>query len=98
MPNLTPRPSELQEEQWIKIAVNTEYREKASPRCRIPQTGAIGFHVYYGQLSCHTINHDQEANNPELGLLITDDPDTCDEIYERWLNKPTVIITHSPHH
>jgi hypothetical protein len=89
-----PKPSELQEEQWIKIAVNTEYHEEASPKLRPLATGAIGFHVYYGQLNCHTINHDQEANNPELGILITDDPDICDEIYEQWVGKPTVIITH----
>ncbi|MDB4490233.1 hypothetical protein N9045_01815 [bacterium] len=98
MPNLTPKPSELQEEQWIKIQINTGYREEASPGHRPRQTGAIGFHVYYSQLSCFAINYNQKPNDPEIGLLITDNPNACDEIYEQWLGKPSVIITHSPHH
>lgn len=86
------KPSQLQEEQWIKIQVNTEHKDSwnQSPKA----TGAIGFHVYYGVLSCFAINHDQPANNPELGILITDDPEIADKIHEQWINHPNVTITH----
>ncbi|MBW2672157.1 MAG: hypothetical protein JRD89_01915 [Deltaproteobacteria bacterium] len=88
-------PSQLTEGQWIKIQVNTEYHEAASPGSRLEPTGAIGFHVHYGSLCCHTINHDQNAYTHMLGLLITDDPSIADGIYQQWVGVPTVKITTS---
>ena len=84
-----PKPSELKEGQWIKIAANTDHKGFT-----IEQTGAIGFHVEYSQLSCFAINHDQPADHAGLGLEITNDPATADAIYEQWRGKETVIITH----
>jgi hypothetical protein len=87
------KPSDLKEEQWIKIQINTEITDDGGTDEKLQATGAIGFHVYYSSLICFAINHDQPANDVSIGLEITTDPDLCDRIYKKWENSPNVIIT-----
>lgn len=73
-------PSLLKEDGWIKI----------TPK---KGGGSIGFHCYYGQTLCFAMHDDGDARDTESGILISDDPDLANRIYEKYEGSPHVTIT-----
>jgi hypothetical protein len=65
-------PSELKEDEWIKLTA-----EGGSHK------SCIAFHVYYSELFVVALHPDAKANDTGTGLMITNDLHQADAIYSQ---------------